>query len=57
MGRLIVKEGGCVSVPNDYFGRDYLNALKVVGFSADRLFGLEEYQVFRDSGKLHAFFL
>ena len=52
MGRLLVKEGGCVSVSNDYFGGDYLNALQIVGFSADRLFGLEEYQVFRESGKL-----
>ena len=35
MGRLIVKEGGS----SRHFGRDYLDALQVVGFSADRLFG------------------
>ena len=38
MGRL-KERGDCVSVPNNYFGPDYLNAFQVVRFSADRLFG------------------
>ena len=31
--------GDCVSVPNDYFGSDYLLALQTAGFAEDRVYG------------------
>ena len=34
----VIKEGDCVSVPNDYFGTDYLVALQTVGVTEDRLY-------------------
>ena len=32
----VIKEGDCVSVPNDYFGTDYLVALQTVGVTEDQ---------------------
>ena len=38
-GRTKVKEGDCVSVPNDHFRADYRVALQTVGVTEDRLYG------------------
>ena len=38
-GRAKVSEGDCVSVPNDYFGADYLVSLQTVGVTEDSPYG------------------
>ena len=35
-----MKEGDCMSVPNDYFGNDYLPALQTIGVVEDCLYGM-----------------
>ena len=52
MGRLIVKEGVVCPSRTIILGVTSLMLIKLSGSVLNRLFGLEEYQVFRESGKL-----
>ena len=38
-GRTKIKVGDCVSVPNDYFGAEYLKLLQDSGFHDDQIYG------------------